>query len=171
MIIVGSSFQEHCDNLRTAFDRIRNHNLKLKPRKCHLLQTEVCFLGRTVNAEGVSISEENVNTVLYWPVPTSTKAVEAFWGYINYHRQYIDDCARLACPLYALTGGRQTFVWQDHHQHAFESLKSAVVRATQLTLPNAKDLFILDTDASDVSIGAELSQLQDGIEKVVSHGS
>ena len=107
--------------------------------------------------EGVSISEENVNTVLHWPVPTSTKAVEAFFGYTNYHGEYIDDCARLTFPVDALTGGRQTFVWHDHHQHAFDSLKSTVVCATQLTLPNAKDIFILDTDASDVYIDAELS--------------
>ena len=32
-------------------------------------------------------------------------------------------------------------------------------------------MFILDTDASDHSIGAVLSQVQDGAERVISYGS
>jgi hypothetical protein len=38
-------------------------------------------------------------------------------------------------------------------------------------LPNAHDKFILDTDASDTAIGAELSQIQNGEERVIVYGS
>jgi len=38
-----------------------------------------------------------------------------------------------------------------------------------LTLPNDEDLFILDTDAAENSIGAVLSQKQEGVEKVVAY--
>ena len=37
--------------------------------------------------------------------------------------------------------------------------------------PNRTDLFILDTDASKTAIGAELLQVQNGVERVVSYGS
>ena len=37
--------------------------------------------------------------------------------------------------------------------------------------PNRTDLFILDTDTSKTAIGAELLQVQNGIEHVVSYGS
>ena len=40
-----------------------------------------------------------------------------------------------------------------------------------LAYPNSKDTFILDTDASDTAIGAELLQLQEGEERVISYGS
>ena len=36
------------------------------------------------------------------------------------------------------------------------------MKAPVLALPNATDPFILDTDASDKSVGAELIQLQGG---------
>jgi hypothetical protein len=36
-----------------------------------------------------------------------------------------------------------------------------MVRAPVLALPNATDPFILDTDASDKSMGAELIQIQE----------
>jgi ribose 1,5-bisphosphokinase PhnN len=40
-----------------------------------------------------------------------------------------------------------------------------------LAFHNAQDLFIPDTDASDYAIGAELSQLQNGKEVLISYGS
>jgi hypothetical protein len=43
-----------------------------------------------------------------------------------------------------------------------------MVRAPVLALPNATDRFILDTDASDKSVGAELIQIQEGV-KFISH--
>jgi hypothetical protein len=46
-----------------------------------------------------------------------------------------------------------------------------MVRAPVLALPNATDPFILDTDASDKSVGAELIQIQEGGERAVAYGS
>jgi hypothetical protein len=49
--------------------------------------------------------------------------------------------------------------------------RNAMVRAPVLALPNATDPFILDTDASDKSVGAELIQIQEGEERAVAYGS
>jgi hypothetical protein len=38
-------------------------------------------------------------------------------------------------------------------------------------LPNSSDRFILDTDASDSAIGAEILQIQDDQERVIAYGS
>ncbi len=40
-----------------------------------------------------------------------------------------------------------------------------------LALPNQSDDFIVDTDASNLAIGGELIQVQDGEEKVIAYGS
>ena len=53
----------------------------------------------------------------------------------------------------------------------FMGLREALISAPALVLPNSEDKFILDTDASDKAIGAELIQVQGGQEKVVSYGS
>ena len=41
----------------------------------------------------------------------------------------------------------------------FDELRKAMVRAPILALPNATDPFILDTDASDKSVGAGATKI------------
>jgi hypothetical protein len=45
------------------------------------------------------------------------------------------------------------------------------VESVKLNYPNSNDTFILDTDASDNTIGAELSQIQKGEEKTICFAS
>lgn len=50
-------------------------------------------------------------------------------------------------------------------------MKDSFLYATLLHHPDPDEMFILDTDASDKCIGAELSQVQDGIEKTICFAS
>ena len=76
----------------------------------------------------------------------------------------------MALPLQALTGKR-TYQWGEEQERAFDELRKAMVRAPVLALPNATDPLILDTDASDKSVGAELIQIQEGEERAVAYGN
>ena len=51
------------------------------------------------------------------------------------------------------------------------NLKSFLIESPILALPNNKDVFILDTDASHNAIGAVLSQIQNGKERVIAYAS
>ena len=59
------------------------------------------------------------------------------------------------------------FEWSEEAQLAFETLKKALVEATSLAFPVAQEPCVLDTDASDVAVGAVLSQRVDGIERPI----
>ena len=96
--------------------------------------------------------------------------MERFLGFTNYHRAFIEEYTQMAFPLQSLTGKR-TYQWGDEQEKAFDELRNAMVRAPVLALPNATDPFILDTDASDKSVGAELIQIQEGEERAVAYGS
>lgn len=51
-------------------------------------------------------------------------------------------------------------MWTGCQQKAFEQIKNALTSAPCLSYPKQDGLFILETDASDSAIGAELSQVQ-----------
>ena len=172
IIILGNNFDQSLTRLRTVFDRFRQYNLKLKAKKCALFQKKVLFLGKMVSKDGVAPNPDSVEKVKKWPVPSSAKDVERFLGLANYHRSHIKNFAEIASPLYAPTKKGVDFSWIVDHDVAFAKLKEALVTSPVLAFPKMDDgPFILDTDASDMAIGAELQQIQDGQERLISYGS
>ncbi|XP_077869142.1 uncharacterized protein LOC144360123 [Saccoglossus kowalevskii] len=65
----------------------------------------------------------------------------------------------------------EPFEWEGEQQAAFDAIRNALISAPVLALPTRVDPFILDTDASNLAIGAELLQVQDNEERVITYGS
>lgn len=171
IVVLGDSFDSHLANLRQVFQRFRDYNLKLKPRKCHLFQLQVNFLGRVISSEGIQVDPAKVERIIEWPTPSSAKEVASFLGLVNYHRDHIASYAHLAAPLYQLMKQDAEFIWTGEHTIAFSILKQAIASAPILAYPLPEGQFILDTDASDHAIGAELSQNQGGEVRVIAYSS
>lgn len=171
VMVLGKSFEEHLDNLRACLLRFRQNHLKLKPKKCVLFQTEVEFLGKTVSRDGVRVQPSKIEAITTWPTPKDRTDVQSFLGFANYHREHIRGIAGMAVSLYELAAPKTPFQWSDVHQKAFEAVKQALVIAPCLGYPRPEGMFVLDTDASDTAIGAELSQVQDGVERVIGYSS
>ena len=60
VIVFLSTEEDHIHRLRVVFGRFLEHELKLKPSKCHFLQDEITFLGHQISAEGMRPSTENL---------------------------------------------------------------------------------------------------------------
>ena len=80
------------------------------------------------------------------------------------------DFAEVAAPLHALMGKYVCFQWNDECQVAFHRLKAALMSSPILAMPTDGDVYVLNTEASEQSIGAELSRKQ-GREKVIAYAS
>ena len=171
IIIFSRSFEEHVENLKEVFERLKEANLKLSPKKCHFFKKQVKFLGHIVSENGVSTDPSKIQAVKDWPVPKNVKEVRSFVGLTSYYRKFISNYADKARPLHKITEKNQKFVWTESCQQSFEELKSALITAPVLAYPSRYDLFILDTDASNVGMGAVLSQIQNGVEKVICYFS
>ena len=87
-------------------------------------------------------------------VPRSSKDVERFLGFANYHRGFIAGYAQMAFPLYRLTG-KKLLIWGQELQAAFDALKKALTSPPVLALPTLDGEFVLDTDASAEAVGAD----------------
>ena len=131
ILVLGTSFENHLDNLTTVFERLRQFQLKLKPRKCELFQSEVVFLGRIVRNGQIELDRDSVSAVKDWPIPRTTKDVERFVGFANYHRSFIKDFTNIAIPLYGITG-KKPFYWDVEQQNAFDKMKNALLTAPVL---------------------------------------
>ena len=171
IIVLGSNFEQHLESLQKVFERFRRYNLRLKPKKCELFCTQVEFLGRSVSNRGISITPGKSDAIKEWPVPRDRKELETFLGYMNYHRAHVKGYAGVTACLHELTKPKVVFVWEDKHQEAFLHLKSVLSTPPCLAFPQASGTFILDCDASDQAVGAELSQLQSKEERTIAYAS
>ena len=167
VVVLGRSFEDHAEKLGKVLRKFKEAGMKLKPRKCHLFKTSVVFLGKLVSRNGVGVNPESLGAVKVGPVPKCKKEVESLVGFVNYHRSHIEKLAEITLPLYKLMGAKAVFNWGPDQQEAFELLKVAMTTAPILAYPRQEEPFILDADASNHSIGAELVQIQDGEERVI----
>jgi len=171
IILFSRTVEEHLERLVRVLGRLRTAGLKLKPEKCSLIQRSVSFLGHVVSGDGIATDPQKVKIVTDWPVPNSVKEVRSFLALAGYYRRFVKGYANIAAPLHALTKKNQSFVWNEKTQKAFESLKEALTTPPILAMSEDNGEFVLDTDASDQTIGAVLSQVQDGTEKVIAYAS
>ena len=86
VIVIAPDFQSHLDRLAEVLQRLQQAGLKLKPKKCELLQTEVRYLGHLVSAEGIATDPEKVEAIREWPRPTCVRELQAFLGTAGYYR-------------------------------------------------------------------------------------
>lgn len=171
IIIFGKTFSEMIANLEQVFLRLRAANLKVNPKKCVLFTQTVKYLGHVISSKGVSTDPEKIAAVKDWPIPHSKKLIRSFLGFCSYYRKFIKGFSSLAKPLYALTENKTKFVWEEDCQRAFEELKRMLSSSPILAFPKKEGEFILDTDASNIGIGAVLSQKQGEEEKVIAYFS
>jgi len=106
-----------------------------------------------------------------WPVPRTKKQVRSFLGFCSYYRKFVKDFSLIAKPLFSLTENTCKFEWTEFCGKAFEELKKRLISSPILTFPKEERQFILNTDASNHGIGAVLSQVQEGKEKVIAYYS
>ena len=173
VVCFGRNFKEAIDALSMVLERFRVYNLKLKPKKCQLMEKEIIFLGRKVSVDGVSINPKSEAVIAEWPRPVNAKQMESFLGFANYHRCFVENYAELSLPLIELTGkkGRKKYQWEQRHDEAFRKIKEALLSTPTLPLPDPDAEFILDTDASDTAIGAALGQMYKGEYRVIAFAS
>ncbi|KAG1937121.1 hypothetical protein F2P79_018352 [Pimephales promelas] len=171
IIVLGRDRTEMLERLSQVFGRLRAANLKLEPSKCVLFREQVAYLGHIVSAKGVATDPQKIQKVAGWPTPQNVAEVRQFVSLASYYRRFVKDFASVAKPLHELTKKYARFNWTDKCQEAFEQLKSRLTSAPVLGYPLDSGQLLLDTDASDWGIGAVLSQVQEGEERVLAYGS
>ncbi|CAI7771299.1 unnamed protein product [Closterium sp. NIES-53] len=90
----------------------------------------------------------------------NVKELQQFLGFANYYNRFVPQYAKIATPLTNLLKKNTPFKWEDVHQQAMEQLKTALMSAPVLILPDPEIDYVIEADASDQAVGAVLMQDQ-----------
>lgn len=148
----------HVRLLRQVFQILKQHQFKINRSKCSFARPSLTYLGHEISGDGVRTDRKNIRAVENWPTPTSVKEVRGFLGLAGYYRKFVRQFGVISRPLTDLLKKNIVFRWTNLEETAFAALKTALTSAPVLALPDFAKPFELETDASDLGIGAVLQQ-------------
>ncbi|CAN2387827.1 Reverse transcriptase (RNA-dependent DNA polymerase), partial [Pristimantis euphronides] len=177
VVVFGETFEDHLQRLRQVLQRLRDHGLKIKPKKCQLFRRRIEYLGHVITPEGVQPAVSKIEAIQEWPQPRTLREVRAFLGLAGYYRRFIPKFAHRVGPLNELMRGtaggpkNRPIQWGSRQEEAFKDVKAALTNAPTLAYARFDTPFLLHTDGSLYGLGAVLSQVQNGRERVIAYGS
>ena len=164
IIVFSNNPEDHLHRLRGVFDKLENAGLKLKLKKCEFFKTKITYLGHIVSAKGIETDPKKVKAVRNRTVPKTVTDVRSFLGFTNHYRRFIKGYPNVARPLNLLVSGdnanrkKALIEWMEECQIAFDKLKDLCTSTPILAYVNYHKPFQLQTDASDLGLGAVLYQ-------------
>ena len=138
---------------------LRKYWLYLKAEKCTFECIMVEYLGLVLWEGWVEMDPIKVAGVRDWLTPKNITEVQSFVGFVNFYRRFILEFSHVASPIHCLTKKAEPWQWTKPEEAAFRALKSLVMSAPILVLPDQDACFRLETNASRYVTGAILSQL------------
>ena len=171
LIIHGCGIQEHDENLLAVLRCLRKCGLTLNEKKCQFRLPKLTFFGHDLSKQGISPSVEKVSAIQNAKPPQNTAEVRSFLGLVQYCAKFLPDYAQVAEPLRSLTRRDQHFMWGDAQEKSFQKLKDLLTQADTLAYFKNECRTRIVADAGPTGIGAVLTQLQDGMWRVISYAS
>ena len=157
IIIFADDKNEHDKILEKVNNALNIAKLKVNENKCEYNKNKILYLGHMVSYNLIQPNPAKTSAINRIKIPVNVKELQQFLGMVNYYHKFIKNCSEILAPL---TDALQMdkFIWNDHQQTAFDTVKSILSESPVLSSYNPNKELILTCDSSCHSIGATLEQ-------------
>ena len=154
--------EQHCQQHKLyvyhILDKLKKHNLYLKPEKCMFKKDEIDYLGVIISNGIVKMDLSKLKGVADWPKPKTPTKIRQFLGFTGYYQYFIPKYSKIAQLLLDLTKKDIIWKWEERQQNVFEELKTHMCYRPVLQQPDFGKKFYFQADTSLYSMGTVLSQ-------------
>ncbi|CAB4029427.1 Retrovirus-related Pol poly, partial [Paramuricea clavata] len=103
VIVHAVTIYQLISRLHEVFERCRERNLKLNPKKCEFGLTQIPVLGHVVSAKGIQPDPVKTKAIQETPPPANVAELRSFLRVCGYVSKFIPNYAELVEPLRRLT--------------------------------------------------------------------
>ncbi|XP_062111034.1 uncharacterized mitochondrial protein AtMg00860-like [Humulus lupulus] len=139
ILVYSQSETEHEQHLHWVLQRLRQHMLYAKFKKCEFWLPQLTFLGHTVSKDAIMVDLTMIEVVRDWPRPRNASETRIFLGLAGYYRSLVEGFFRIATPMSELTRKNLKFVWSERCENNFHELKRRLITAPVLSFPMPQD--------------------------------
>ncbi|KAJ8353420.1 hypothetical protein SKAU_G00209870 [Synaphobranchus kaupii] len=171
IVVHGPTPALHDEHLHQVLSVLAKHNLTPNEEKYVYSVAAIEFVGFRLTAEGLSPLHSNVDAVQRLPEPTCPAQVASFLGMTAYYLRFLPQYSTTTAPLHELLKKDVPWVWTCACSTAIQQLKAQLTSPPVLAHFDFSSPTILTCDASNIAVGAVLSQLHRGTERPIAFAS
>lgn len=151
--VCGKTQEEHDKNLRLFLKAAEKYNLTLNKEKSKFTQSTINILGYTIENHVIKPDSERLKPLLNMPPPNDVASLRRTLGMFAHYSKWIPSFSQRIHPM----AHTKSFPLSSDAVKCFEDLKSVIAKSSVHAI-NDKVPFTVETDASEHSIAATLSQ-------------
>jgi len=96
ILIFTKTEEEHERAVQRVLEILAEHKLFLRPEKCEFHWKQIEYLGLVISENKVAMNPIKVAGVREWPTPENWTDMQAFVGFVNFYRCFIQDFLTIA---------------------------------------------------------------------------
>lgn len=172
ILITGDDDVEHLEILAKVLQRLAEHGIQIKLKKCKFMADSVEYLGHRIDAQGIHALPDKLEAISKAPVPKNVGELRSFLGLLNYYRKFLPNLATILNPLNELLQVKRKWKWSKDCTVAFQKAKELLTTSNVLIHYDPTLPVRMAADASAYGIGAVISHvLLNGEEKPIAFAS
>ena len=111
MLVKSLDEEKHLDDLKETFGTLRQHQMKLNPRKCAFGVSSGKFLGFMVSQKGIEVNPDKIQAILDMEPPKNIKEVQFLIGRVAALNRFVSKVTDKCLPFFKIL--RKAFEWMD----------------------------------------------------------
>ena len=167
MVVKSKMVSEHLGDLRTIFEILRNHKLRLNASKCSFGVGSGKFLGYMVTHKGIEVNPDKIKAIDNLRSPRNPKEVQKLTGMAAALNRFISRSADRCRPFFLLINKWKGFEWTKECATAFQQLKDYLARPPIMSSPEPDEILFAYIVVAPYVVSLVLIRADGGVQRPV----